>query len=127
MRKSYPPWGILALWLMVAEPIGLSFYASSIVTSVIDRGAAAVLLLAARLIITAVGVAAGLALWRQRPGAASFARIALAATAAGVLATFLLPVLPRNRPPGTAGPILLALLTYYGAWFAYLTRLERRA
>ena len=30
--------------------------------------------------------------------------------------------IPRNRPPGTTAPLLVLLLTYYAAWFAYLTR-----
>lgn len=120
-REGYLPLTTLALLFILAEPLGVAFYAASVLQSVIDRGAWAVLLLAARLAITAIGVGAGLALWNHRPGALSFARVAVALTAIGVLVTFLAPAFPRNRPPGTTGPLLAALLVYYGAWFAYLT------
>jgi hypothetical protein len=115
------PLRILALLLTVAEPAGIALYASSILTSIIDRGGWAVLLLAVRLAITGVGVGAGLALWHQRPGAVAFARVAVALTAAGVVLTFLAPVFPHNRPPGTTAPLLGGLLLYYAGWFAYLT------
>jgi hypothetical protein len=111
---------------MWAEPLGLAFFASSSLTRIIDRGSSAVLLLVARLSITAVGIGAGLALWHRRPGAVAFARIAVALTAGGVVLTFLSPVFPHNRPPGTTAPLLMAVLIYYTAWFAYLTWMRTR-
>lgn len=116
----------LALLLMAVEPLGLAFYASSILTRVVDRGTWAILLLVIRLAITGIGVGAGLALWYARPGDIRFARVAIALTVLGVLLTFLAPVFPHNRPPGTTTPLLAALLVYYGAWFVYLTRLGAR-
>jgi hypothetical protein len=109
---------------MIAEPLGLALYASSIVTRVADRGASAVLLLVGRLAIAAIDIAAGRALWYGRPGAVALARVALALTAVGVLLTSLSPVFPHNRPPGTTWPVLTALLIYYAAWFVYLMRLR---
>ena len=57
------PLSALALLLMAVEPLGLAFYASSILTRVVDRGTWAILLLVIRLAITGIGVGAGHALW----------------------------------------------------------------
>jgi hypothetical protein len=112
---------ILSALLIVGEPFGLALYASAVLPRILDRGAWAVLLLATRLTIAAIAVAAGRALWHQRPGAITLARVALGLTAAGVLLTSLSPVFPHNRPPGTTWPFVTAMLIYYAAWFAYVT------
>jgi hypothetical protein len=120
------PLATLALLLTIAEPLGIAFYASSILTTIIDRGGWAVFLLGVRLAITGIGVGAGLALSNRRAGAVTFARVAVVLAAAGVLLTFLAPTFPRNRPPGATARVLLVLLTYYAAWFAYLTRVRAK-
>jgi hypothetical protein len=119
---------VLAVQLMIVEPMGLAFYASSIVPRVFDRGGWAVLVLAARLAATAFGVGAGMALWNRRPGRVRLARAALAALAATVALSLLTAALPLKNPPGTSLPLTLALVAYYLAWFLYLSagrRLER--
>jgi uncharacterized membrane protein YidH (DUF202 family) len=116
---------VLGLLLAIVEPLGMAYYASGVLASVVNRGTLAVLLLIARLAITGIGVAAGLSLWGDRPGALAWARAAVALTGAGVVLTAMSPTFPHNRPPGLTAPLLAALLAYYGAWFAYLTRLIR--
>ena len=115
---------VLSALLIVGEPTGLALYASSALPRILDRGGWAVLLLATRLVTAAIAVAAGRALWQERPGSITLARAALALTAAGVLLTNLSPVFPHNRPPGTTWPLVTGLLIYYAAWFAYVTRLK---
>jgi hypothetical protein len=115
---------IVSALLIVGEPLGLALYASTVLPRILDRGAWAVLLLAMRLGIAAIAVAAGRALWHQRPGAITLARVALGLTGAGILLTSLSPVFPHNRPPGTTWPFVTAMLIYYAAWFTYLTRVK---
>jgi len=117
---------VLGLLLAVVEPLGMAYYASEVLASVVNRGTFAVLLLVARLAITGIGVAAGLSLWGGRSGALALARAAIVLTAVGVVMTALSPTFPHNRPPGLTAPLLAVVLAYYGAWFAYLTRLIRR-
>jgi hypothetical protein len=115
---------VLSALLIVGEPLGLALFASGVLPRIVDRGAWAMLLLATRLAIAAIAVAAGRALWDERPGAITLVRVALALTALGVLLTSLSSVFPHNRPPGTAWPLVTATLIYYAAWFAYLTRVK---
>jgi hypothetical protein len=119
-----PPLGlrVLAVLLLTWEPLTFAVYASSLLTRLVDRGALALALLAARVLVTALGVAAGLALWHERPGAVPLARLALAGAAVVAILTATTTAFPQDRPPGTEGPVLAATLVYYGAWLLYLRR-----
>ena len=93
---------------------------------IMTRGAALTFVLGFRLLIVGVGIAAGLALWNQRPGALALARVAVALSIMGLIVTSITRSIPDNRPPGTALPITVALIAYNAAWFMYLTRAARR-
>jgi hypothetical protein len=112
---------ILCMLLVIWEPLSFALFASSMLTRLITRGAGAVVLLGLRLAIVSVGVAAGLSLWNERPGALMLARVAIALSVVGLLITASTSALPDNRPPGTALPTTVALVAYNAAWFAYLT------
>jgi hypothetical protein len=112
---------ILSALLVVWEPLSFALFASSVVTRLMTRGAAAFVLLGLRLAIVSIGVAAGLSLWNERPGALVLARAAIALSVGGLLITTSTSALPDNRPPGTALPTTVALVAYNAAWFAYLT------
>ena len=111
---------LLALLLLVVEPLGFAWYASGILTRAIDRGAPALAILLLRLIVTAVGMAAGLRLWRERDAGIPIAITALALGALTTVITALVPALPTARPPGVRGPIAAALVFYDVAWMVYL-------
>lgn len=117
---------LLALLLLVVEPVGFAWYASGVMSRALDRGWLAVGLLLLRLIVTAIGMAAGLRLWRERDAGIPLAIVALALGAATTVLIALVPALPTTRPPGTRGPILTALLAYDALWIAYLWRTQRR-
>ena len=69
---------MLILW----QPLSLGFVGSSALNSLSVRGLPLALVLLGRVAVAAVGVAAGLALWRRRPGAVTLARASLLLSAA---------------------------------------------
>jgi hypothetical protein len=89
------------------------------------RGLPMALLLIVRLVVTGVGVAAGLALARRRVGAAGFAQVALMLSAGMDLVSYLTPYWPNNRMPGDTPLYVAASLLYHVVWIAYLRRSRR--
>jgi hypothetical protein len=119
------PLRVLSVLLLVWEPLSFALYASGLLTRVVDRGWAALMLLGVRMLATGLGVAAGLALWHDRPGAIPLARLALGAAGVVAVLTVGSGAFPTNRPPSLQGVVLAASLVYYGAWLVYLWRAER--
>ena len=123
---SLPFWlRLLALLLTVAEPLGLAWSVAGLVPTLGFRGAGVALLLVARVLVTGLGVAAGLAIFGRRPHAARLAALALVLLAAASLVSLLTPILPSDLPPDLTTLAVVAVSAYYGAWLAYL-RLSRR-
>lgn len=112
----------IAAFLVGWEPLALALVASSALERLLDYGAPAIALLAYRMLVTGVGLAAGRALWAGRRGGVRLARAWAVAAAVGAVMTFATPYFPSNRVPGTKGPTLAAILTFDAAVFAYLTR-----
>src|SRR4051812_21399588 len=111
---------VLVAW----EPVSFALYASSVVDRVADRGVLAVAVLLGRVVVTAVGIASGLAIWNDRPWAVSFARVAVALSAAATLVAALTGALPTSTPPGLKAPLLVATLAWDAGWIVYLTRVK---
>jgi hypothetical protein len=118
------PLTVLSLLLVVWEPVTFGLYASSVVARVPQRGVGAVAWLAARLVIVGIGIAAGLALWNQRPGAVVLARVAVGLSTAAVIVGWMTEALPNNLPPGLSTPVMLALVAYNAAWLTYLCSID---
>lgn len=72
---------LLCLLLTVWEPASLALVAASRVAAVATGNPASLVLLLVRLFVTAVGVAAGIALWRRHAHAVTLARAALVLSA----------------------------------------------
>jgi hypothetical protein len=113
---------LLALLLAVGEPLALAQEVARLLPSLGMRGPAVILLVVARVVITGLAVAAGLAILGRRPHAVGMAKLALVLLAAVSLFSVLTPILPTNRLPGTTGPVTLVIAAYYGAWLVYLYR-----
>jgi hypothetical protein len=113
--------GVLLLW----QPLSFALMASSSLDALVVRGVPLAVVLVLRLLVTAFGIAAGLAVAGRRPGAVSMAKTALVATAAMDLFIYTTPYAPNNRTPGET-PIYIAIsLGWAAAWFLYLVRSRR--
>ena len=102
--------GLLCRVLVLWQPLSLGVIASSALNSLSIRGLPLALVIIARLVVAAFGVAAGLALWRQRPGAVGLARASLLLSAGTDVFVYATPYFPNNRPPGDSALILAASL-----------------
>jgi hypothetical protein len=118
-----PPWlRLLALLLVVWEPVSLSLATAPILPTLADRGLLVGFALAVRVAVAGLAVAAGLALWNRRPHGIGLALVALALSGASQLASVLTPILPTNLPPDRRTLAVCAIVLYYGAWIAGLSR-----
>jgi hypothetical protein len=115
----------LCLVLIVYQPLMLALAASTTLVALPIRGLPLGLILIARLVVTAVGVAAGLALVGRRPAAVTLAKASLVLSAVMDLFVYWTPYYPSNRTPGTTPLYVAASLAFYGLWLAYLFRSRR--
>jgi hypothetical protein len=116
---------ILSRLLLVYQPISLALAVSSALVSLSVRGAPLVAAIALRVGVTALSVAAGLALTNRHPGAVSLAKAALAASAACDVFVYSTSYFPNNLPPGDAPLYVAGSIAYHGGWLMYLLRSRR--
>ena len=116
---------VLCVLLLVWQPFNLALTMSGMLDELSRRGPGLAVILVARLIAAALGIAAGLSLLQRKPDAVSIAKASLVFSAAVDVLAYATPYSPNNRPPGDATLILVASLAYYGIWLAYLVRSKR--
>jgi hypothetical protein len=116
---------VLCAVLLVWQPLSLGLAASSVLDALPVRGVSLALVLTLRLLVTAIGIAAGLALLAQRGAAVMLAKIALVASAATDVFVYSTPYYPSNRLPGDTLYFIVASLAYHGVWLMYLSRSTR--
>jgi len=121
------PIGILLLifLLTIWNPANLALQAASTLSAMETRSTVSIVFLGVRLLITSVGVAAGIALSLRRPGAVWLTKLALALFAIEAIARLSTRVDLGSAPPGTRLPLAIFVIAHNAAWFAYL-RLSRR-
>ena len=113
---------LLCLLLLVWQPVSLGLVASSVLGGLTIRGLPLALVLIARVLVAALGIAAGLALLGRRAGAVTLAKVSLAVSAATDVFVYTTPFFPSNRPPGDTALVVAASLAYHGVWMTYLFR-----
>ena len=112
---------ILTIW----NPANLALQAASTLSNIETRPTVSIVFLAVRLLITSVGVAAGIALSLRRPGGIWLTKLALALFAVEAVTRLSMRIDLGSAPPGTRLPLAIFVIAHNAAWFAYL-RLSRR-
>jgi hypothetical protein len=116
---------LLCRLLIIFQPLSLAVSAAGALGAVAVRGAPVALVLVLRLLVVALGVAAGRALQAQRSGAVALARVALVVSAATDVFVYTTPYFPSNRIPGDTIYYVVASLAYHAAWLTYLFQSRR--
>ena len=116
---------VLCAVLVLYQPLTLAVELSTALVALPIRGLPLGLMLAARLIVTAIGIAAGLALVGRRPAAVSLTKAALLLSAAMDQFVYATSIMPNNRLPGTTPWYAAASLIFYSVWLAYVFRSKR--
>ena len=111
---------LLSRLLIVWQPLNLAVAGMGALGAIGVRGPVVAAVLVVRMIVTGVGIAAGLALSNRRAGAVTLAKVALMASAVTDLFVYATPYFPNNRMPGDTIYYIVASLAYHAAWLAYL-------
>jgi hypothetical protein len=116
---------VLCALLIVWQPVSLGLVASGALDELPVRGLPLALVLLARLLVTALGIAAGLAMFSRRPAALAMAKVSLVASAAMDVFVYSTHYFPNNRLPGDTPLFIAVSLAYYTIWIVYLFRSKR--
>ena len=127
-RRSVGPGpclGLLALLLVVWYPLSFALTASSALERLISYGGPAMLLLALRVGVTGLGIAAGRALWGLGPHARRLTLWFLALASLAMLLTAVTPYFPSNRTRAGKRLAVSAILLHNAAWAVVVARSRR--
>jgi hypothetical protein len=116
---------VLCALLLIWQPLSLGLAASSVLDALALRGLPLALVLTLRLLVAALGIAAGLALLARGAGAVTLAKVALVASAATDVFVYSTPYYPNRRLPGDTVWFVTASLAYHAIWLMYLVRSTR--
>lgn len=116
---------VFCLFLLLWQPISLGLVAASSMRAISYRGVSLGLVLILRLVVTAFGIAAGIALLNLRATAVAMAKASLVTSALVDVFVYATPYFPNNRLPGYTPLYVAWSLAYNGAWLMYLLRSRR--
>lgn len=120
--KPRPPFWIVILVFILAvwNPASLALQAASTVSSLSSRSTFSLVYLGVRIALTSVGVAAGMALWLQRPGAVWLAKLALILFGLEAVVRLSTRVDLSAAPPGMRLPLAIFVILHNAGWYLYL-------
>lgn len=116
---------LLCAVLAVVNPASLAVVAASRVGGSVPPSTLVLTLLAVRLLVTSVGVAAGMALWHKRAGAVQLAKASLVLSAIETVGRLSTRVGFSETPPGLRLPLAIAVILFNAAWYLYLEKSRR--
>jgi hypothetical protein len=116
---------VLCVWLALWQPLSLAFAAAEALAALPVRGWPLGLLLVARLVVTAIGLAAARAVWERRPGAPALTRAAIVLSGVSQLLVYATSIAPNNRVPGDTPLYVVATVIVHAGWMMYLARSNR--
>ena len=116
---------VLCLILTVWNPASLALRLASSLANLSAQTTLALLFLAARLVVTSVGVGAGIALFLGRPWAVQLAKTALMLFGIEAVVRLSTRVGLSEAPPGTRLPLAILLILHNAAWYLYLQKSRR--
>jgi hypothetical protein len=116
---------VLCLFLAIWQPLNLALVAASVLAALPVRGWPLALLLVARVMVTAVGVAAAIAIRHRHSGAATFAAVALVLSAGADLFVYTTSYFPSNRLPGDTVWYVAWSIATHGVWLGYVFKSRR--
>ena len=120
-RARIPLWILPLIFILtIWNPAMLALQASSVVWSTGTRSPWSLAFLIARLAITSVGIAAGLALWMRHGGAVPLAKMSLMLFGIEAVARLSTRVDLGSAPPGTRLPLAIFIIVHNAAWYLYL-------
>jgi hypothetical protein len=112
---------ILTVW----NPATLALRLAASVSNLSSQTALSLVFVAVRLVITSIGVAAGLALLMRRPWAVQLTKLALMLFGVEAVVRLSTRVDLSEAPPGTRLPLALVLIVHNAAWYLYLQKSRR--
>ena len=116
---------MLVAVFLIWEPVEYGVLASTSLPMFTVRGSSLLWVLTLKLLVVALGMAAGIALAGVSPAAVVLARTAVVLFAATDVFVYTTPYLPNNRMPGDTPIYMGVTLIYWTMWFLYLLRSRR--
>ena len=125
-QNNLPGWLlVLCLLLLVYQPLSLALATSRALDALVVRGLPMLLVIVGQGLVTAFGIAAGLALVGRRPGAVTLAKWSLVLSAATDVFVYTTHFLPSDRFVSYTPFYVVGSLAYHGIWLTYLSRSRR--